>query len=280
MPPQRTITVRPGVGAAVVAILAGCLAAAGVAGQWMEFRLGVGRSFGFIRSFDLDQEGNLATWFSVALLFVNAMLLAVIAGVRRGERGRRAWTGLALLVLAMSAEEAASLHEMTVLPLRHLLHAGGLLYYTWVVPGALFVLCVAAVYLPFLARLPSRTRNLFILSGFVYVSGALGFEMISGRYASLHGDNNLTYKLLAHVEESLEMAGLVVLMYALLDYTGRHVGPVTFRVAGATAVRAADALELSNDHSGLAGANDELRRSAPVMPATPARPASQPLSPR
>lgn len=267
-PPQRTITVRPGAVTAVAGVVAACLAAAGVAGQWMEFRLGVGRSFGFIRSFDLDQEGNLATWFSVALLFVNAMLLAGIAAVRRGGPAARAWAGLALLVLAMSAEEAAALHEMTVLPLRNLLGAGGLLYYTWVVPGAILAACVAAVYLPFVVRLPARTRNLFLFAGFVYVCGAIGFEMVGGRHAARHGVDNLAYKLLAQVEEALEMAGLVVLLYALMDYLGRYAGPVTLRVAAGAPVEASGA-----------AADGDLLRSAAVMPPAPATPATRPLSP-
>ena len=228
--PARTITLRPGATAVVVAVLAGCVAAAGVAGQVMEHRLGVRHSFGFVRSFDLDQEGNLATWFSVAVLFLNAVVLGAVALTRRGAHGGRAWAGLFVLLLAMSAEEAAGLHEMTVLPLRRLLHADGLLYYTWVVPGAVLVICVAAVYLPFVLRLPARTRNLFLLSGFVYVGGAIGLEMIGGRHAALHGDDTLGYKLVAQAEEMMEMAGQVVLLYALLDYVARHVGPITVRV--------------------------------------------------
>jgi hypothetical protein len=257
---------RPGTAAAVVGALGGCVAAAGVAGQWMEYRLGVDHSFGFVRSFDLDQEGNLATWFSVALLLLNATVLGSIALVRHGERGGWAWAGLSRLLLAMSVEEGAALHEMTVLPLRHLLDAGGLLYYTWVVPGALFVLCVAAVYLPFLVRLPVRTRNLFFLAGFVYVGGVIGFEMISGRHAALYGIDNLGYKLLAHVEETLEMAGQVILLYALLDYVGLHAGPITLRVA---AGRAAERFRHTATPQELP-ANGEVRAAALALPATAA----------
>jgi hypothetical protein len=150
------------------------------------------------------------------------------------------------------------------------------------VPGALFALCVAAVYLPFLARLPARTRNLFFLAGFVYVSGAIGFEMVGGRQAALYGDDNLTYKLLAHVEESLEMAGLVVLLYALLDYAARHVGPVSVRVTAGAAdavVPPPEPIQLHGAQLLPAQAGDELRRSAPVTHAAPARAASQPVSP-
>jgi hypothetical protein len=242
----------------------------------MEYRAGVGRSFGFIRSFDLNQEGNLATWFSVALLFVNALVFAVIAGVWRGQRGGRAWAGLALLFLAMSVEEGAALHEMTVLPLRNLLNAGGLLYYTWVLPGIVFVLCVAAAYLPFLARLPARTRNLLVLAGAVYVTGAIGVEMLGGRHAALHGVANFGYALLAHLEESLEIAGLVVLLYTLLDYVGRYEGPITLRIAPAT-VHEFETPDLVPADASTGG---EVRRSAPVMPTAANRPASHPVSPR
>jgi hypothetical protein len=235
---QRAITVRAGTVAAVVGAAAAFLTLAGLAGQWVHYALGVEHSYGLVRSFDLDQEGNLATWFSVALLLANSLLFAAVAATRQRERkgddgGRRAWAGLALLFLAMSAEEAAAIHEMTVLPLRQLLNAGGLLYYTWVVPGGILTLCIAAAYIPFLARLPARTRRLFVLAGLIYVGGAVGFEMIGGRYASLYSTDNFRYALIAHAEETLEMSGLVVLLYALLDYLGRCAGPISFRVSAA-----------------------------------------------
>jgi hypothetical protein len=270
---QRTITVRPRQVAAVVGAAAAVLALAGVAGQWVQYRLGVEHSFGLVRSFDLDQEGNLATWFSVALLLTNSLLLGAIAVTRRRDSpeaaGPRAWAGLALLLLLLSAEEAAAIHEMTVLPLRQLLNADGLLYYTWVVPGGILALLVAAAYLPFLARLPGRTRKRFVLAGMLYVGGAVGLEMIGGRHASLYGANNLSYALIAHVEETLEMAGLVVLLYSLLDYLGRYGGPISLRVSAAPAAHDVQEVRVKSCRP------PSEMTSLPVLPHTPRRPADR-----
>ena len=232
------IRIRPGRVAAALAAVTVALALLGVAGQWLKFH-GTEHSFGFISEFDMDAEANVPTWFSVALLLANAAASALIAGASDRKGGRAYWATLALLFLAASCDEAAAIHEMTILPLRRLLHAGGWLYYTWVVPAAALVAVVAAVYLRFLWNLPPRTRNLLALAALTYLGGAIGLEMVGGRFASAHGDENLSYKLIAHAEETAEMAGLVISLFALLDYAGRHVGPVMLAVEVAAPVQAA-----------------------------------------
>jgi hypothetical protein len=57
------------------------------------------------------------------------------------------------------------------------------------------------------------------ISGFVYVLGAIGFEMVGGWYFEAHNDKpDLVYELITMVEESLEMIGLVTFIYALMVY--------------------------------------------------------------
>jgi hypothetical protein len=68
------------------------------------------------------------------------------------------------------------------------------------------------------------------MAGALFVGGALGVEAVSGKHASLHGEQNLTYHLIITIEELLEMAGLVVFVYALLDYIGRQFANVGFHV--------------------------------------------------
>ena len=46
--------------------------------------------------------------------------------------------------------------------------------------------------------------------------GAIGVELIGGRYLELHGVENLTYAMITTVEESLEMAGVIIFIWALL----------------------------------------------------------------
>ena len=52
-------------------------------------------------------------------------------------------------------------------------------------------------------------------SGRSFLGGGLGLESLGGHYAFLHGEDNLTSELFCVVEESLEMAGLLVWIHAL-----------------------------------------------------------------
>jgi hypothetical protein len=180
-----------------------------------------------------DGEGNIPAWFSASLLLFSASLLGVIAIVRRQQRSGDAgyWLVLALIFGFLSLDETAQLHELSIRPLREGFHASGFFYYPWIVPAGICVAVLGLGYSGFLAGLAARTRWLFLLAGTLFVGGALGVEAVSGMQASIHGEQNLTYHLIIALEELLEMAGLVVFIYALLDYMGHQFTRVAFRVA-------------------------------------------------
>ncbi|MEO0888247.1 MAG: hypothetical protein AAFY54_20270, partial [Cyanobacteria bacterium J06648_10] len=67
-------------------------------------------------------------------------------------------------------------------------------------------------------HLPPKTRRLFYLSGSLYVSGILGMEMLTGYYISSFGGGEGTIIALNGIEESLEMLGVTLFIYTLLDY--------------------------------------------------------------
>ena len=94
----------------------------------------------------------------------------------------------------------------------------GMLYFTWVIPAIAGVVLLGFLFLGFLLRLPPSTRVTFIKAGCLYLGGAIGVEMLGGRYAELHGYQNLTYELFAHLEESLEIAGIILFVHSLLWY--------------------------------------------------------------
>lgn len=98
-----------------------------------------------------------------------------------------------------------------------------------VVPGRVFsllVLLLAVTYWRFLLHLPFRSRMLFLTSAVVYVGGALGMEMVGGWYAQNYGSGNLSYVAIATLEETLEMLGVVIFIYALLRYLAAEIGAV------------------------------------------------------
>jgi hypothetical protein len=49
--------------------------------------------------------------------------------------------------------------------------------------------------------------------------------------ASLHGEHSVSYHAVVTVEESLEMGGLVLFIYALLDYISRRYTAVRFHAS-------------------------------------------------
>ena len=67
--------------------------------------------------------------------------------------------------------------------------------------------------------LPKPVRHSFIVAAILYLGGAIGFELISGKYAELYGMDNWIYSMiLITIEESLEIAGIIFFIRALLKY--------------------------------------------------------------
>jgi hypothetical protein len=180
-----------------------------------------------------DGEGNIPAWYSASLLLLCSFLLATIAAAQRQHRRGYVvrWLVLSLIFVFLSLDETAQLHELSIAPLRDLFDPTGFFHYAWIIPAGICVALFVLGYLSFLAKLPARTRGLFLSAGALFVGGALGVEAVSGKQASLHGEQNLTYHLIITVEELFEMAGLVVFIYALLDYISRQFTKVGFHVA-------------------------------------------------
>jgi hypothetical protein len=51
-------------------------------------------------------------------------------------------------------------------------------------------------------------------------------EAVGGRYIDFYGHQNLISSMITTVEESLEMAGLIIFIWALLKYCGDTYGEV------------------------------------------------------
>ena len=187
---------------------------------------------GLVRLFNLAREGNVPTWYQSSTLLLCAALAAVVAVRAWRDRApfRVHWALTALFCLYLSADEAASIHEMSVRPLRAAFDTTGLLYYPWIVIGGAVALAVAVASRRFLAALPARTRRTVVLAAVIFVAGALGVEALGGRYAELHGRANFGYGAIATLEETLEMIGVLIAVRALLEYIRDHIGSVRLRL--------------------------------------------------
>lgn len=177
--------------------------------------------------FSLSLEGNLPTWYSSALLLGCGVLLLIIAtgvqatGVQQGGAAfSRRWSLLGAIFLFMSLDEAVELHEQ----LGRLVKGSGVLHFSWVIPAAVLVFLIGLAYIPFLRHLPAATRRRFLVSGILYVGGALFLELPLGWWTERAGEHSLGYALIDWVEETLEMLGASLFLLALLCHLREQHG--------------------------------------------------------
>ncbi|MEE8516008.1 MAG: hypothetical protein V3T02_05135, partial [Alphaproteobacteria bacterium] len=103
----------------------------------------------------------------------------------------------------------------TIVPVRSYLYVGGYLYFAWVIPAAIITGLFGLAYTSFLLHLESRFRRLFVASAVLYVGGAIGLELVGGKVVSGGGESSMAYALIATGEETLEISGVILFIYAL-----------------------------------------------------------------
>jgi len=218
------------------AVVVAALIALHVIVNTLRFTLGNEKLFGLVFMFSLGADGNIPTFYSsFALLFAGCLLLFIGYLVRKLQRTRWIyWLGLGGVFCFLAVDEMLELHERLIEPVRNVTGVSGLLYYAWVIPYAFALLALGLLYLRFLLSLPRRTAVMFVISGTVFVTGAVGFEMLGGLFFQTFGSNTPGYVVLQTVEESMEMIGVVMFIYALVDYMARELGGMQITIEHAT----------------------------------------------
>lgn len=217
------ITLNAGTLARVLGVLIVLLLLASTAAHAVAAARGMEVTHWFVQLFDVDSETNLPTWYSSILLLVSAVLLAAIGNAERNRTAwARYWLALSLIFVALSADEVAGFHSALTGPARKLVALEGVLFLlAWVVPAAALLLVAAVVFARWFFHLPARTRTMAGLSAVIYVSGAIGMELWSGLlYAQGFPHGTAPYIAVSTLEEAMEMGGLLLWNYALLDYAG------------------------------------------------------------
>lgn len=181
--------------------------------------------------FSVNLEESLPTWYSTINLFLAASLLAwiALAGRANQEPYSRYWLGLAVLFLYLSIDEGAAVHETTSGLLQGTFDTSGFLEFGWLVLGIPLVILFGLIYLRFWLKLPWPTKPLFALAAVFYVGGAVVIESISANQYALDGGSSFLYLAIATLEELCEMLGVVVFIYALLDYLVRRDHTLIFQ---------------------------------------------------
>lgn len=164
----------------------------------------------------LNREQNVGAWYSTVLIFASAFLLMLVGRRASLAKDKDAvhWYILAWVFVALSFDEASSVHEMVMELLQDSLHTSGPLLYAWVIPALILVPAFAIAYIPFLRRLRGPYGAWIFISGAVYVTGALGMEMVGGMVS----EEKVAFTVAFLIEESLELAGMTSFFLAILSY--------------------------------------------------------------
>lgn len=189
-----------------------------ILGLFSKYYLGDSSFFGLIPFFHFNYEKNIPTFYSAVALLISSVLLLFIAVTHKKENSPYfLWILLAIIFLFLSIDEISSIHENLTAPTRKLFNSSELLYFAWTIPYGFMLIVFVSAYLKFLINLPRNIMILFVISGAIFVTGAIGFEMLSGREFELNG-KSLLYAFLATIEELLEMLGIAIFIYTLLKY--------------------------------------------------------------
>jgi hypothetical protein len=180
-----------------------------------------------LKRFDLGHEPSIPAFYSASVMLATATFLIFLGRFDQsgGKSRGRHWYALSFLFVCLAIDESVMFHEMGTAAMNEL-DLGGQFYFSWILPGLAFAVIVATLFLRFLMSLNRRTGIGLILSGVVFVAGAIGMEFIAGLIFSAAATEEDAMRSVSHVlvqavEEGLEMVGVAMFLCILIDYAKR-----------------------------------------------------------
>lgn len=175
--------------------------------------------FALFALFDLGGEVAIPAWYSQTLLFSAAVLTLLMIKARLFvKRDQKYWAGIAGALLYMSVDEGASIHESLGYFVRNNIVdvTSGVFYFSWLPIGITLVALFIPIFGRFWLRQNRRVMVLLGLSAAVFICGAIVMEMLSS-YLAGSARQGFEYTVVEAVEECMEMMGVVIFIYMLLD---------------------------------------------------------------
>ena len=176
--------------------------------------------------FNMDREFNIPTLFSSAIMLACAYTLNEIKKVSE-KLPSKDWGLLSKIFIFLSIDELIQIHEIFIVPdLRPYLPPA--LGSTWVIPYTVLVIYFGWRFSKFLRSLRKQTRQKFLQSAAIFLTGAIGMEMV-GSYLLVSetiGYNSFWYGSITGLEELLEVLGLIMFLITIANYLIKQNGPI------------------------------------------------------
>lgn len=176
--------------------------------------------YALLQKLNLEGELTVSAWFSSSLILVASLFLFLNGLVLvRNNRSCIYWFLLSIIFIYLSIDEASGIHELAVGPVRNGLHiSNGYLYLAWFIPALFALALIAPFFIKFWLGLQKKIRVLFIISFVTFIAGSVIVESFSGNFYLSNpsvGFVSIPAMLFIALEESLEMLGVVIFIYAL-----------------------------------------------------------------
>ncbi len=173
---------------------------------------------GAVPLFNLNAEVNIPTLYSTLLLFFASILLFILGSAYKNiDRWfTKYWYFLSLIFFFLTIDEFSSIHERLGDFTRQALNTTGYLHFAWVIPYAIIVIIIGILLLKFLLKLDKSIAKGFVISGAIFVFGAIGLEILGAKEAFESGQNSLLFIGLSTIEEIMEMSGVLLFIFYLL----------------------------------------------------------------
>lgn len=185
------------------------------------------------RKLNFNEERNLPSLFSTILHLSASYLLAVIALSKlRIKNIKWFWGTLSIMFLFLGLDEMFTFHERFSNNIYDL-EGDAVFFYNWVIVYIAILLVLAIIFFKPIFSLPKKTLMRFILAGIVFVLGAVVLETIAANIVFKENLSNEEHSInplvmgLATFEELLEMLGVALFIYALLDFIKTYRIPQT-----------------------------------------------------
>ena len=176
--------------------------------------------------FNMDREFNIPTLFSSSIMLACAYTLNEIKKVSE-KLASKDWGLLSKIFIFLAIDELFQIHEIFIIPdLRPYLSPA--LGSTWVIPYTALVIYLGWRFKKFLRSLKKQTRQKFLQSATIFLTGAVGMEVV-GSYLVRSGNirlHSIWYGSITGLEELLEILGLIMFLITLANYLIRQNGGI------------------------------------------------------
>ncbi|WP_137681751.1 hypothetical protein [Aurantiacibacter suaedae] len=176
-----------------------------------------------LHRFSLVRDLSIPSWASSIVMLTCAIALSLTAWSesRTGSPFARGWWIISFAFFALSLDEIVMVHELSGIILQRAApgveELGGIFHYSWVLIAIPVVAFFAAIMFRWFLVLGRRTQMQFLLSGAIFLSGAIGLEMAGAALDAATSENGMTYFMLTSIEESLELLGISLFLLAILE---------------------------------------------------------------